>query len=149
VAKATGRWGGLDVLQQHVGIESRQMLVDLSESEWDRVMDVDLKSMFLAPKRLCRRWSAAAAAPSRACRRWRRCVARGHAYARPRAGCPRLRRHRGEQLAPKAIRVNAIAPGRCGRRALDAQRIALRRRSAHLRAEVLAIGSTPSRARWR
>src|SRR3989442_771568 len=48
VAEAVGRWGGLDVLHNNVGIESRQTLMDTTEDEWDRVMAVDLKSMLLA-----------------------------------------------------------------------------------------------------
>src|SRR6478736_4576083 len=47
VAEAVGRWGGLDVLHNNVGIESRQTLAETTESEWDRVMEVDLKSMLL------------------------------------------------------------------------------------------------------
>src|SRR5947208_7908987 len=48
VAEADSRWGGLDVLHNNVGIESRQLLMDTTEEEWDRVMAVDLKSMLLA-----------------------------------------------------------------------------------------------------
>jgi len=45
VAEAVGRWGGLDILHNNVGIESRQTLMDTTEHEWDRVMAVSLKSM--------------------------------------------------------------------------------------------------------
>ena len=48
VAETVGRWGGLDILHNNVGIESRQTLMDTTEQEWDRVMVVDLKSMLLA-----------------------------------------------------------------------------------------------------
>ena len=39
------RGGGLDILHNNVGIESRQTLMDTTEHEWDRVMAVSLKSM--------------------------------------------------------------------------------------------------------
>src|SRR2546428_12171050 len=42
------RWGGVDILHNNVGIESRKDLLETSEEEWDRVIAVDLKSMFLA-----------------------------------------------------------------------------------------------------
>jgi len=42
------RGGGLDILHNNVGIESRQTLMDTTEHEWDRVMAVSLKSMLLA-----------------------------------------------------------------------------------------------------
>ena len=48
VEAAVGRWGGLDVLHNNVGIESRHGLIDDHREEWDRVMAVDLKSMLLA-----------------------------------------------------------------------------------------------------
>src|SRR3990172_1577579 len=50
VAAAAERWGGLDVLHNNVGIESRRDLLDVTEEEWDRVLSVDLKSMFLATR---------------------------------------------------------------------------------------------------
>src|SRR2546426_94919 len=50
VAEASERWGGLDILHNNVGIESRKDLVETQEDEWDRVMAVDVKSMFLATR---------------------------------------------------------------------------------------------------
>ena len=50
VADAVTRWGGVDILHNNVGIESRTLLVETSEEEWDRVFAVDAKSMFLATK---------------------------------------------------------------------------------------------------
>src|SRR5881628_3767679 len=50
VAAAVTRWGGLDVLHNNVGIESRKDLLDTSEEEWDLVLAVDLKSVFLATR---------------------------------------------------------------------------------------------------
>jgi NAD(P)-dependent dehydrogenase (short-subunit alcohol dehydrogenase family) len=50
VADAVARWGGLDILHNNVGIESRHTLLDTTEQEWDQVMAVDAKSMFLSTK---------------------------------------------------------------------------------------------------
>src|SRR6185436_18658368 len=47
VDAALQRWGGLDVLHNNVGIESRHTLLTTTEEEWDHVMAVDLKSMLL------------------------------------------------------------------------------------------------------
>ena len=47
VDAAVHRWGGLDILHNNVGIESRHALMTTTEEEWDRVMTVDLKSMLL------------------------------------------------------------------------------------------------------
>jgi NAD(P)-dependent dehydrogenase (short-subunit alcohol dehydrogenase family) len=48
VEAAVARWGGLDVLHNNVGVESRLDLMETTEEEWDRVMTVDLKSMLLS-----------------------------------------------------------------------------------------------------
>jgi len=112
VAAAVGRWGGLDVLHNNVGIESRKDLLDTTEEEWDRVMAVDLKSMFLATRQ---------AVPALVDRGGGSviCVSsvaglRGHgrtAYAAAKAGVIGFVQSVAVQLGPRGIRVNAIAPG--------------------------------------
>jgi len=109
---AVERWGGLDILHNNVGIESRKDLLETPEDEWDRVMAVDLKSMFLAtqaavPAMLSRGGGAVVCVSSIA-------ALRGHgrtAYATAKAGVIGFVRSIAVQLGPKAIRVNAIAPG--------------------------------------
>ena len=112
VRAAVERWGGLDILQNNVGIESRKDLLDTPEDEWDHVLAVDLKSMFLATR---------AAVPALVARRGGSvvCVSsvaalRGHgrtAYAAAKAGVIGFVRSVAAQLGAKGVRVNAIAPG--------------------------------------
>src|SRR5690348_2673708 len=40
VAAAVARWGGLDVVHNNVGIESRHDVMETTEEEWDRIMAV-------------------------------------------------------------------------------------------------------------
>jgi meso-butanediol dehydrogenase/(S,S)-butanediol dehydrogenase/diacetyl reductase len=40
------RWGRLDVLFYNAGIEGLRPLLDVSEADWDRVMDVNLRAVF-------------------------------------------------------------------------------------------------------
>jgi NAD(P)-dependent dehydrogenase (short-subunit alcohol dehydrogenase family) len=112
VAAAVARWGGLDVLHNNVGIESRKGLLETSEEEWDRVMAVDLKSMFLATKsaapRLVERGGGAVVCVSSVA------ALRGHgrtAYAAAKAGVLGFVTSVAVQLGPRGVRVNAIAPG--------------------------------------
>jgi NAD(P)-dependent dehydrogenase (short-subunit alcohol dehydrogenase family) len=112
VDAAVERWGGLDVLHNNVGIESRTDLLDTTEEEWDQTLRVDLTSMFLATK---------SAVPALAARGGGSviCVSsiaglRGvgrTAYAAAKAGVIGLVRSVAGQLGPQGIRVNAIAPG--------------------------------------
>jgi NAD(P)-dependent dehydrogenase (short-subunit alcohol dehydrogenase family) len=112
VAAAVGRWGGLDVLHNNVGIESRKELVEVTEEEWDRVMAVDLKSVFVGtqaavPAMIERGGGAVVCVSSVA-------GLRGHgrtAYAAAKAGIIGLVQSLAVQLGPRGIRVNAIAPG--------------------------------------
>ena len=112
VEAAVARWGGLDVLHNNVGIESRQDLLETTEEEWDQVLEVDLKSVFLATR---------AAVPAIVERGGGSviCVSsiaghRGHgrtAYAAAKAGIEGFVRTVAVQLGPRGVRVNAIAPG--------------------------------------
>ena len=112
VKAAVDRWGGLDILHNNVGIESRKDLLETTEEDWDRVISVDLKSMFLATQAavpaMVRRGGGAVV-----------CVSsiagmRGYgrtAYATAKAGVIGFVRSVAVQYGPKGIRVNAIAPG--------------------------------------
>jgi NAD(P)-dependent dehydrogenase (short-subunit alcohol dehydrogenase family) len=112
VEAAVARWGGLDVLHNNVGIESRKDLFETTEEEWDQVLEVDLKSVFLATR---------AAVPAIIARGGGSviCVSsiaghRGHgrtAYAAAKAGIEGFVRTVAVQLGPQGVRVNAIAPG--------------------------------------
>jgi NAD(P)-dependent dehydrogenase (short-subunit alcohol dehydrogenase family) len=112
VDAAAARWGGLDVLHNNVGIESRKDLLETTEEEWDEVLQVDLKSVFLATR---------AAVPVMVARGGGSviCVSsiaghRGHgrtAYAAAKAGIEGFVRTVAIQLGSQGVRVNAIAPG--------------------------------------
>jgi NAD(P)-dependent dehydrogenase (short-subunit alcohol dehydrogenase family) len=47
---AIKNWGRLDVLDNNIGIDSKLSVVDETEEHWDRVMDVNIKPMFLISK---------------------------------------------------------------------------------------------------
>jgi NAD(P)-dependent dehydrogenase (short-subunit alcohol dehydrogenase family) len=112
VEAAVDRWGGLDVLHNNVGMESRKDLLETTEEEWDRVLEVDLKSVFLTTR---------AAVPALVARGGGSviCVSsiaghRGHgrtAYAAAKAGIEGFVRSLAVQLGSQGVRVNAIAPG--------------------------------------
>jgi NAD(P)-dependent dehydrogenase (short-subunit alcohol dehydrogenase family) len=112
VAAARERYGGLHVLHNNVGIESRTDVLETTEADWDRVMTVDLKSMLLTTQ---------AAIPVMAEAKGGSiiCVSsvaamRGHgrtAYAAAKAGVIGFMRSVAAQVGRQGIRVNAIAPG--------------------------------------
>jgi NAD(P)-dependent dehydrogenase (short-subunit alcohol dehydrogenase family) len=112
VAETLRRWHALDILHNNVGIESRKDLLETSEDEWDEVMRVDLKSMFLATKAAARvmverRQGAITCVSSIAGFR----AHRRTAYAAAKAGAIGFVRSVAGQLGPHGVRINAIAPG--------------------------------------
>ena len=50
VARTVERFGGLNVLVNNVGTAARGSVVEVSEADWDRVHDVNVKAMFLMSK---------------------------------------------------------------------------------------------------
>lgn len=50
VAETVGRFGGLDLLDNNVGIGSRGDVTTMSETDWQRVMRINVDAMFLLSK---------------------------------------------------------------------------------------------------
>ena len=50
VTKATSAYGRLDVLVNNAGVTSRMNLLDTTEEDWDRVLDINAKGSFLGIK---------------------------------------------------------------------------------------------------
>jgi 3-oxoacyl-[acyl-carrier protein] reductase len=106
------RVGPIDILINNAGIARPQPIEEISEQDWDDVMDTNLKSCFLVTK---------AVVPGMRARQWGRIVnissvaaqvggIIGPHYAASKAGMLGLTRFYGNRLAKEGITVNAIAP---------------------------------------
>jgi 3-oxoacyl-[acyl-carrier protein] reductase len=107
------RFGGLDVLVNVAGDSTKVDLKDLPEDDWDRVIDVNLKGIYLACK---------AAIPHLIARGGGRIInmgsnrglqgsVHGSHYAASKGGVLALSRSLAQEVAPFRISVNALAPG--------------------------------------
>jgi 3-oxoacyl-[acyl-carrier protein] reductase len=107
------RLGPIDILVNNAGMAAARGLDDLTEDDFDRMIAVNLKSVFLCTQ---------AVLPGMRARRWGRIVnissiaARGPggisvAYNASKAGLEGLTRGYAARLAPDGVTVNAIAPG--------------------------------------
>ena len=104
--------GAVDILVNNAGIATPRALEQITESDWDDAMVVNLKSCFIATQ---------AAVPGMRARRWGRIINMssvaaqtggvvGPHYAASKAGMLGLTRSYAQRLAKEGITVNAIAP---------------------------------------
>lgn len=113
VARVVKELGAPDIVVNNAGVFPRVAFLDMTEREWDHVLDVNLKGSFLAAQAGARAMVAAGRAgaivniSSSAVRG----DPRGVHYSASKAGVVGLTRAMALALAPHRIRVNAIAPG--------------------------------------
>jgi len=125
-ARIVGSFGRIDMLVNVAGVVSRGAAADLAESEWDRVMDINLKGTFLCSQ---------AAIPAMKAQGFGRIVNLGSvvgknggnarpwldpreqasagnvAYGVSKAGVHAMTAFLAKELAAFGITVNAVAPG--------------------------------------
>lgn len=113
VVKCTNQLGGLDTLVCSAGISAVNAFLDITEDEWDRVIDVNLKGQFLCGQAAARHMKDNGGGSiinitSQLCE-----VAQPNCvhYTASKGGGKMLTKAMAVDLAPFGIRVNAIAPG--------------------------------------
>jgi NAD(P)-dependent dehydrogenase (short-subunit alcohol dehydrogenase family) len=106
-------FGKLDILVNNAGIQTWKSLIDLEESEWDRVIDVNLKGCYLCTRR---------AALHMRQNRYGRIVNIGSgcnkfafprlvSYTASKGGIEMFTKSAAVELGPDGITVNCVAPG--------------------------------------
>ena len=107
------KFGRIDVLVNNAGIAQQKLFTDISEADWDTMMDTNLKSMFLVTKAVLPHmiheksgailnissiWGMAGAS----------CEVH---YSAAKAGVIGFTKALAKEVAPSNIRVNCVAPG--------------------------------------
>jgi len=113
VAQVVTELGGVDVLVNNAGVYPRVPLLEMRESDWDLVLDVNLKAGFFCAQAAARAMIAArrrGSVVNMASQAIRGAV-RGVHYSASKGGVVAMTRAMALELAPYGIRVNAIAPG--------------------------------------
>jgi NAD(P)-dependent dehydrogenase (short-subunit alcohol dehydrogenase family) len=118
IAEAVTRFGRLDALCNVAGLaEAPARIVDLAEDEWDRVVDIDMKGVFLGMKFGIR--AMIEAGNGGAVVNWSSVGGLGGAsmlpsppaYKAAKAGVLNLTRLAAVEYGPHNIRTNCICPG--------------------------------------
>jgi 3-oxoacyl-[acyl-carrier protein] reductase len=114
VRQVVDKFGTVDVLVNNAGILHATQIEDITEEEWDRMMAVNLKSVFFASQQVL---------PYMKKKRWGRIInmsslagrmggyGNGVGYAATKAGIIGLSMSMARRVAPFNVTVNAIAPG--------------------------------------
>jgi len=113
VEETLASYGRVDILVNNAGITRDQLLMRMSDEDWDRVINVNLKSVFLCTRAALRHMIK---------QRWGRIINiasivgivgnAGQAnYASAKAGIIGFTRTIAKEVASRGITANAIAPG--------------------------------------
>jgi len=107
-------WGRVDILLNAPGINSGTPFFEITEAEWEKIVSVNLTSMFLACQVFGREMvdrgeggsviniSSASSGPP---------LSKVFTYSITKAGVNNLTQFLAREWAPQRVRVNAIAPG--------------------------------------
>jgi NAD(P)-dependent dehydrogenase (short-subunit alcohol dehydrogenase family) len=106
--------GGIDILVNNAGIFPRVEFLDMTEAQWDEVLNVNLKGTFLCTQAVAQKMverGRGGAVINLASGAAFRSSPRGVHYVASKAGIVGLTRAAALELASYRVRVNAIAPG--------------------------------------
>lgn len=112
-AQIIEKYGKIDVLINNAGISQYKLFTDITDEEWDSIMNINLKSNFIVTQEVVKNmiankkgliinissiWGVTGAAME-------------VAYSTSKAGIIGLTKSLAKELGPSNIRINAIAPG--------------------------------------
>ena len=114
ISKAIAHYGRVDILVNNAGIIRRDDITEFSEQDWDDVMQINLKALFvlsqLAAKQFIMQESGGKIINTASLLSFQGGI-RVPSYAASKSGVRGLTMEMANELAPHGIQVNAIAPG--------------------------------------
>jgi 3-oxoacyl-[acyl-carrier protein] reductase len=109
---ATSVLGGVDIAVNNAGLGGTKDLVEMTDEEWDAVMDVSLKGTMRCTRAALRHMiprGSGVIINLSSILAWRAQAGQAH-YAAAKAGIAALTRVAAMEAAPHGVRVNAVAP---------------------------------------
>ncbi|WP_280492442.1 glucose 1-dehydrogenase [Nocardia asiatica] len=111
VAAIRDRYGRLDVVFANAGVASFRPHAEITEDEFDRVVDTNFKGVFFTIQKALPLLSQHAAIVINASWTLHRGLPGGTLYAATKAAVHNLARTLAAELGPRGIRVNSVSPG--------------------------------------
>ena len=111
-AAAIGQLGHIDILVNNAGLGGTAALVDMSDQEWARVIDVTLTGTMRCTRAALRHMlprGRGVIVNNASVLGWRAQAEQAH-YAAAKAGVMALTRSAAMEAAPQGVRVNAVSP---------------------------------------
>jgi len=109
------QWGRVDILVNNAGITQRRTVLETSEADWDKILNVNLKGTFLMTK---------AVLPTMLAQEYGRIINMGSVsgkrgggvfggahYSAAKAGIHAFAKALAREVSPSGITVNSVAPG--------------------------------------
>jgi 3-oxoacyl-[acyl-carrier protein] reductase len=122
IASATARMGRIDVLVNNAGLGGQTPVADMTDEEWDRVLNVTLTSVFRATRAALRYFRDAdhggVIVNNASVLGWRAQHSQAH-YAAAKAGVMALTRCSAIEAAEYGVRINAVSPSIARHKFLD------------------------------
>jgi 3-oxoacyl-[acyl-carrier protein] reductase len=113
VAGAAEKLGRIDVLVNNAGLGGETPIVDMTDDQWDRVLDITLNSTFRATRAALRYFKSVdhggVLVNNASVLGWRAQHSQSH-YAAAKAGVMALTRCSAIEAAEFGVRINAVAP---------------------------------------
>lgn len=112
VAAAESRLGGVDVLINNAGLGGQKRVVDMSDEEWSRVLDITLTGTFRMTRAMLPHMQARGCGTivnNASVLGWRAQKEQAH-YAAAKAGVMALTRCAALEAAEYGVRINAVSP---------------------------------------
>ena len=111
IKAAVDRWGKIDVVVNDAAMMTFQPIVDLPEEDFDKVLNVNLRSVFLFCKYAAPHMPPGSAIVNISSVHAHRTTRNVVPYASSKGGMEAFTRGFAEEIAPNKIRINCVAPG--------------------------------------